>query len=467
MRFRTRFVAMLAVPLLGLAQNASSQGTGSLRGTVFDSLIMKPVPSALVTLAPGNRSTTANRNGEFSFEALPADQYTISYASPLLDSLGLGTVGVTVDAIAARTVAANIATPSLRTLWTARCTTAGMVQRAPADSGIVWGSIGDARSDTLLDGAIARFQWMDLTPRRTRTLDIARVNVAVPTGPNGLYFACGVPLSQMIETVAETPDAASDVASYAISHHRIRRIDFLVSTDMVVAPVAADSVANAAVDSAVRTADRQPRREYAKGTATVQGIVTDTAGRPVSGATVNVSSAEASVRTDESGRFRLTAMPSGTQTLEVRRIGSLPVSTLVQLRPGKTTEVRVVLNTATTLVAMTVRGMSPARTEFEERRLAGVGHVIGSDILEHRADLVSAMMNVPFVHTTRKGWGIQFNKPLVPFLDGRPTELDLVSVLPPDYFRAIEVIRLPELVPAKYFSNGAGVILFWSKNVKW
>jgi hypothetical protein len=462
-------VAMCAMSRPLMAQDARGQGNnGGVRGVVFDSLVMKPVAAARVTLSPGNRSATANRSGEFTFDAVPAGQYTVSYASPLLDSIGLGTIGATLSVTSSRVTNADIATPSLSTLWNARCQSASVLQRAPADSGIVWGTIGDAASDTLLDGATARFQWVDLTPRRTRTLDIERVSRAVTTGANGLYFACGVPLSQMIETVAETPDAASDVVAYAMPDHRIRRIDFLVSTDMNVARLVSSSAATSGLDSASREESLQSRREVARGTATVQGVVVDTLGRPVAGATVNVASADGSVRSDESGRFRLSMMPSGTQTLEVRRIGSLPVSVLVQLRPGQTADLKIALNTATTLAAMTVRGMSPSRAEFEGRRLAGVGHVVGSEILEQRADLLSAFQNVPFVIPKRKGWGVVFDKPLTPFLDGRPTEMDLVTALPPDYFRAIEIIRIPEQVPPQYMSNGGGgVILFWSKNVKW
>lgn len=62
--------------------------------------------------------------------------------------------------------------------------------------------------------------------------------------------------------------------------------------------------------------------------ATISGVVTDSAGRPVENAFVYVSQPQRSVRTGSDGKFRLVALKPGKYTVGVRSLGFREASSL-------------------------------------------------------------------------------------------------------------------------------------------
>ena len=83
----------------------------------------------------------------------------------------------------------------------------------------------------------------------------------------------------------------------------------------------------------------------AQQTATIVGVVVDSAGRAVSGATV-VLDGRASVETNTGGRFRFDSLAPGCHTVRVRSIGFTPFSATIRL-PAGTADARVTLSTST------------------------------------------------------------------------------------------------------------------------
>ena len=80
-------------------------------------------------------------------------------------------------------------------------------------------------------------------------------------------------------------------------------------------------------------------------TATIVGLVVDSAGRAVSGATVYVDG-RVPVETGIGGRFRFDSLAPGTHTVRVRSIGFAPFSATIRLAAG-TADARVTLSTST------------------------------------------------------------------------------------------------------------------------
>lgn len=73
-------------------------------------------------------------------------------------------------------------------------------------------------------------------------------------------------------------------------------------------------------------------------------VVSGASGRPITGASVNVTGSAAAGTSDLNGEFRLGDVPAGEQTVEVSREGFQPtVVTGVQVQPGEVTRVDVVL----------------------------------------------------------------------------------------------------------------------------
>jgi len=105
----------------------------------------------------------------------------------------------------------------------------------------------------------------------------------------------------------------------------------------------------------------------------LRGTVRDSAGRAIAGAQVRHLEGDESVSVADDGRFRLTRVPDGTHTLEVRAVGYSPRTLRLVVGPDRAEELDVVLRTITVaqlLESVRVTSKPTLRIgvrEFEER----------------------------------------------------------------------------------------------------
>lgn len=466
----TTSVIQAQTPVTGAGVQLRGAVTGKIQGVVFDSLLMKPIAGAMVTLLGHAEAIKADSRGRFTFENLAAGEQTVMFSTPELDSLGLGTMGTTVTLTEEVTARITLSTPSLRTLWQRRCI-AGT--RIGPDSGIVWGYVRDAATNQPLSAAAATFSWYDLRTRKAPGLIIDDVRREVITDNTGLFFACGVPVdvvvaSEAIDTSTVRGSAASGHLEYAIGSRRLQHLNLLVSTDMVLP----DSVATpTTMDSAAF--------ERARGKAILKGMVVDDRDRPVADAIVTVSSADTSVRTGKDGLFLITGLPSGTQSMQTKRIGITQVSQMVPLRPDSVTEVivrAVAYNTASVYNVRAQRVKGSDRLEYETRRKSGFGSYIETKQIENRVDVASVLQSFPGLTVNQKGFDLQVTSMMgmkgrctpSAFVDGMPSDFSVANMYKPSDFRAIEIYLHASSVPAQYSSFAScGAILFWTRNARW
>lgn len=444
--------------------------TSKIRGVVFDSLLMQPIPGVPVRLVGRTEPVLTDSRGRFSFDNLPAGEHTVMFTTPELDSLGLGTMGSSILVAEGATVQMTVSTPSLRTLWQRRCV-AGM--SLTSDSGIVWGTIRDAATNKLLDGAAATFSWYDLRMRKAPGLIIDDVRREVQTNREGLFFACGVPTdvviaSEGIDSSSARGASASGRIEYAVGSRRLQRLDLLVSKDMVLP------------DSAPAPAEGDGAKfDRARGNATIRGTVIDERKRPIADAIVTVSSADTSVRTGTDGKFVIGGLPAGTQSMQTKRIGYNAVSQTVPLREDSITDVTINAVGYNVTSVFNVRAKAAKgsdRTAYELRRKMGFGYFAEGKQLESRVDLVSALALFPGL-TVRMNGGDLFvtttgtlRGPCTPavFLDGLPSSYSVVNMRRPSDYRAIEAYLRGSTIPLEYSTfSGCGAILFWSHNARW
>ena len=78
-----------------------------------------------------------------------------------------------------------------------------------------------------------------------------------------------------------------------------------------------------------------PGTAAAQSTGQVSGAVTAEDGRPLSGASVSVQGTELGTLTDASGRFTISNVPAGEQTVQVRMIGYAPATSSVTVSAGQ------------------------------------------------------------------------------------------------------------------------------------
>lgn len=463
-------IATAQPPGSGTAVQLRGAPTGKIQGVVFDSLLMKPIAGAMVTLLGQAEPVKADSRGRFTFEKVSAGEQTVMFSTPELDSLGLGTMGSTFTLSEEVTARITLSTPSLRTLWQRRCVSG---TRVGTDSGIVWGYVRDAASDQPLDAAAATFSWFDLRTRKAPGLVIDDIRREVTTDNTGLFFACGVPVDVVVATEAIDESktrgpAASGHIEYALGTRRLQHLNLLVSKDMVLPDSAP---ASTKMDSATF--------ERARGRAVLKGKVVDDRDRPVADAIVTVSSADTSVRTGKDGLFLIGGLPAGTQAMQTRRIGITQVSQMVPLRPDSVTEVIVHASAYNTTSVYNVRAQrvkGADRTEYEFRRKAGFGTFLETKQIENRIDLVSVLQSLPGMQVAQKGFELQVTtmagmkgrcSPNA-FIDGIPSDFTVANMYKPSDFRAIEFYLHASSVPAQYSSFAScGAILFWTRNARW
>src|SRR5262245_42058319 len=121
----------------------------------------------------------------------------------------------------------------------------------------------------------------------------------------------------------------------------------------------------------------------------VTGMVTGDSARPISGAIVEIKSAQRSVTTNPRGTYAITVERPGSYLLEVRALGFSPASRALRLGSGDTLKVDFTLGPVPQeLAPVVVTESDPLPTGimrgFEERRRAGFGRFITRDMLAER-----------------------------------------------------------------------------------
>lgn len=222
-----------------------------------------------------------------------------------------------------------------------------------------------------------------------------------------------------------------------------------------------------------------------RGPAQLAGEVRGSDGRIIAGASVSVLRAEAVATTNSDGRFFLTGLPAGSQTLSVRALGFVPARITVHLMTGTArnhtqvslTSLKAYLDTirvtATRVYTSDVNG-------FESRKRAGQGHYIDRDQIERRhAVLPSDLLRMlPRVEVASSGTGwfgkvVAFRNPFGRgycrpdlWLDGvlfKSGDMEIDEIVNPDHVEAIEVYTKPGLAPVQFTNNmsGCGSIVVW------
>ena len=205
-------------------------------------------------------------------------------------------------------------------------------------------------------------------------------------------------------------------------------------------------------------------------------------------------------RSDDSGKFILTAPAPGPYYVAARRIGYTPdITGPFQLRTGHAVDIEFPISpSAFGLEPITVTG-KPAvpflsTVGFYERQRAGFGIFLDREAIEKRAgasELGHLLQAIPGVRVDANGLirlrGIgagpdgtpcHLSPPLV-FIDGfriEPVEMGAgtglitpnswTRAIHPDHIEAIEVYRTPAEIPAQYNTGGeaaCGVILIWTR----
>ncbi|MEN9818866.1 MAG: hypothetical protein RLZ32_2746, partial [Gemmatimonadota bacterium] len=135
----------------------------------------------------------------------------------------------------------------------------------------------------------------------------------------------------------------------------------------------------------------------------ISGLVVDSAsGLAIAGATVRIETLRREVISDRTGRFLLTAVPAGSQTLATRYIGYMAASRSVTVTSGATATVTFRLASATTqlgALVVTATRSGQAAALNQQKAAATVSNVVAADQIGRfpDANLGDALKRVPGV----------------------------------------------------------------------
>jgi Carboxypeptidase regulatory-like domain/TonB-dependent Receptor Plug Domain len=292
-------------------------------GIVVDSIHGGPLPGAVVTIAGTDKQGIADSAGRFRIDSIPPGTYQLALFHPLLDSLGLAIGTNPVEFPAGRYAIIAIGTPSAMTLVTTFCPP----EKRVTGNGIIIGRVSDADTDEPVPGSKVSFTWSQLEAGKDIGVRHIPRTRESPVDATGAYHICGIP--ERVQGTVRATTASFTTADIPLdfTEGSVQIVTLHVSKpDTVTAPpppvaVAPDTTPKGKGSQAAPPAPVKRAVVLRVGHATLTGVVYNVAARGIPGADVTVQGAAATATTDSTGHFTLHNLPSGTQTLVIRKVG--------------------------------------------------------------------------------------------------------------------------------------------------
>lgn len=443
-------------------------------GTVYDSLAMRPLAGAKVWLVPvespdaglerlGGRlavtpvADTADAAGQFSLASIPSGTYRLAFEHPALDTLGVLPTRYDVRLRPGSTVVGDLAVPSIETL-AAGCALPAGRSRAAHD-GIVLGFVSSASDQRPVANALVRLSWSELSRTVVAAHMAQSFSVETRTDTTGYYRLCGVPDGTLAVVQAAGPHSSTGGIPVASGPLGVVQVNLQL----------------AEVDSG----------ETAPSPGTIAGSVADSLGRPLADVQVSLDGSRMDTRTDASGRFRLAGVMSGTQVIEVKRVGLDVARRAVNVVPGGTSIVALTLARSQLLDAMIVTAHrshdNPQVADAVRRHRTGLGVLLLEADLRGRPTIRSLIDGLAGVRTERTQMGTS-NLWMAYmrlgagecvariYVDGVEQDYDFLQAMHPEEVLAMEVFVRAAVAPL--FTSGfsvfgrldnCGSIVLWTK----
>ena len=430
-------------------------GFGLVRGVVFDSLLGTPLEGARVYVLGTSLSYFTDAGGRFRLDSVPSGPQLIGFDHADLDSAGFANNTRRLVVAGGRPTVVTLAVPSLTTMRRAVCASETVPDR---DSGVVFGSVADAERGRRLGGARVLVSWTTAGRSSDGRVVVGRPFLETRTDSLGYYYVCNVPTDIIVTTVAQAGRFVSGVTELLLGRRAIARRDIAVTLDSSTAVVESSGLR--------------------RGRATIIGTVTDENQLPRPSARALVDDTEGEVYSNEQGRFVLTNMPAGSQTLMVRMVGFTAVRMPVLLRNDDTTRVTVALRALTVLdtlrVTATRRGSQNELNDLESRMRAGFGFFLRGEEVKRRTSMRSVLQGLPSLQIEGRStynFRLQTLVSGAPcavnlFVDGMRTTTEAIQSYRPDQLVAVEWYPRSAQAPMRFISGGTsvcGVMLIWTR----
>lgn len=455
---------------------AQRPATGTIVGTLHDSLFDRPLAGAAVFVARASgdsailRLATTDEKGRYRVDSLPAGVWMVSFSADLLDSLQYTPPEQRVSVVGGAEARVNLYTPSAATLRALACPGVALKR----GEGVLFGQVTDADSakERPLAGATVAVGWSDFVlDRATLQATTSMRYAGAKSDSLGRYRLCGVPTD--LPLVVQVQHDGGAGSSIQVS---IRDSVGVTMQPLVFSTASARVIA--ALDSAAARHDSV--LPALTGNASATGVVRTSTGIAVGEAQVNVAGAAPVVRTDSAGRYLLHGLPAGSQQLEVRRVGYSRARVAVALRDGVTATQDVTLQHFVSLDSIRVIATRVRFTEFEARaKRGGFGRFLRQEDIARRApwNTSDLLRTMPGFRVFGNGFDAKVMSSRsvgmggLGRFGGAPCELNVVidrmqhqdiNLVSPSQIAAMEVYAGSAGAPPE-FDSRCGLIVIWTK----
>ncbi|MDQ2889679.1 MAG: Plug and carboxypeptidase regulatory-like domain-containing protein [Gemmatimonadota bacterium] len=300
---------------------------------------------------PITRSAVTDTSGTFNLAAVPPGDYVVHASSARLDTLGV--------AISAREV--HVAASSRQSLLTVLPPVSDAVSAMcgrGTDLGkvLLHGAVHDGATGAAVPDARITVSWFDLS-NIPGHFSARTQNRAVVTGSDGQYVMCGLPAGRSLTVAGTLGMRQFQQLSLAPSDALIRMLNLRTPQGRLSATGLTDVV----------SATHGER---------INGVVRDTMGHGIAGASVRLDDA-AWMHVDDHGAFALVGVSAGRHVLTARAIGFDSHAWYVSVRADRAASAPLTLLRVTRLDAVTVTAAADTTrldpTGFTTRRLSNAG----------------------------------------------------------------------------------------------
>jgi hypothetical protein len=374
----------LAVALLTTAAGAAhAQATAPkpapgfmlLQGYVTDSIHGAPLAHATVVIEGTSRSAVTDDQGRYSIDSIPPGKHRVVVLHPLLDTAGVRMRTPEYPFEADQTHDLDLAIPGGEQLAKSLCRPAELL-RGP---GVMLGFVRDPDTKEPAVGARVELVYTvaDIVGRKSSTVRSSQVD------STGAYRICGIPadMSGKVQ-VFRNGVSSGEVPTEATNMVALRAFS-IVAQHQIMAEVKTDS---------------GKVKRVAKGSARVTGKVVDKKGQPLSGARVMLQGGGTVAISRTNGDFTLDSLPSGTQALQVRKLGYAASEVAVELSANEPAKTTVTLGDfVPTIAVMKIeaqRDKALADIGYLSRKQTGMGFYMDGDMINHASLAFSDVMRM-------------------------------------------------------------------------
>jgi hypothetical protein len=253
------------------------------------------------------------------------------------------------------------------------------------------GFVKDADSNSPATGAKVELVYTvtDVIGRKRQTVRSALADSA------GLYRICGLPGDMTGKVQVFRNGVSSGEVPAEVTNGFLALRAFSIASQKQIAEVKGDS------GKVVK---------IAQGSARVTGKVVDKTGKPLGGARIMLQGGGAAAVSRPNGEFTLDSLPSGTQALEVRKLGYAAADVPVELSANEPARTTVTLGDfIPTLEVMRVEAAADkalSKVGYLERKNSGMGFFMDGKQINHESLSFSDVMRVaPGLRITPVGDG--------------------------------------------------------------